>query len=237
MLYVFLNQHADKPQPESSYQDKVVTEGDPVQLNCSVMGNPSPSYTWRCPSDSHCTSNGSVFVRKSIQLSEKGLYTCSVNNIMGNVTIFFNVDVRRKFFVWSSPFFRFSLLVFLESKLLKSSYSNVLITAVMYMWHWFWTSCHLSNTLFVFTFIPHPTLCSQLHHVLYGRSSFLHFYCRCCGGSSIPILQTDSNGTVQPEGCFPSSQATQGFAQLRVACRKNMCGQSGASVLPAMWAD
>ncbi|GLD68262.1 uncharacterized protein AKAME5_001957300, partial [Lates japonicus] len=71
-----------------------ITEGSPLQLNCTAVGNPSPSYTWMLLPSSLLPSNSSVLTIKSVA-SERGCqYTCEVSNVVGNVTVMFNVDVK-----------------------------------------------------------------------------------------------------------------------------------------------
>ncbi|XP_070827082.1 vascular cell adhesion protein 1-like isoform X2 [Chaetodon trifascialis] len=85
-----------KPQRnDSSHPDPIIiTEGSPLQLNCTAVGNPSPSYTWLLPSDGLSTTNSSVLTISSIRTADKGRYTCSVRNAVDALTVTFNVDVR-----------------------------------------------------------------------------------------------------------------------------------------------
>ncbi|XP_044044059.1 vascular cell adhesion protein 1-like [Siniperca chuatsi] len=85
-----------KPQLEgTSHPDPItITEGNPLQLNCSAVGNPSPSYTWMLPSGRASPSSGSVLTISSVAAEHKGQYTCSVSNNVGNVTVKYNVDVK-----------------------------------------------------------------------------------------------------------------------------------------------
>ncbi|XP_044044047.1 vascular cell adhesion protein 1-like isoform X2 [Siniperca chuatsi] len=88
-----------KPQLEgTSHPDPItITEGNPLQLNCSAVGNPSPSYTWMLPSGRASPSSGSVLTISSVAAEHKGQYTCSVSNNVGNVTVKYNVDVKVTF--------------------------------------------------------------------------------------------------------------------------------------------
>ena len=103
-----LNQHTDEPQLKgSSHPDPItVTKGDPLQLNCSAVGNPSPSYNWTLPSASGSPFSGDILTIESVTLEHKGQYTCSVHNDVGTVTMKFNVDVKGEFKVLSFSFFR-----------------------------------------------------------------------------------------------------------------------------------
>ncbi|KAL3996753.1 hypothetical protein ACER0C_009409 [Sarotherodon galilaeus] len=70
-----------------------ITEGDTLHLNCSSVGNPSPSYTWTLPTNSPSYS-GSVLTIKSVGFEHEGQYICTVSNTVGTVTKEFNVDVQ-----------------------------------------------------------------------------------------------------------------------------------------------
>ncbi|KAK9540704.1 hypothetical protein VZT92_003141 [Zoarces viviparus] len=85
-----------QPQLEgSSHADPItVTEGNPLQLSCSAVGNPSPSYAWTPPPQSTSTSNSSNITINSATLADEGKYTCSVSNSVGTVTVEFSVDVQ-----------------------------------------------------------------------------------------------------------------------------------------------
>ncbi|XP_063331229.1 intercellular adhesion molecule 1-like [Pelmatolapia mariae] len=76
-----------------------ITEGDTLHLNCSSVGNPSPSYTWTLPTDSPSYS-GSVLTIKSAGFEHKGQYICTVSNTVGTVTKEFNVDVQASHLKW-----------------------------------------------------------------------------------------------------------------------------------------
>ncbi|XP_025764051.1 carcinoembryonic antigen-related cell adhesion molecule 20 isoform X2 [Oreochromis niloticus] len=70
-----------------------ITEGDTLHLNCSSVGNPSPSYTWTLPTNSPSYS-GSVLTIKSVGFEHEGQYICTVSNTVGTVTKEFNIDVQ-----------------------------------------------------------------------------------------------------------------------------------------------
>ncbi|XP_019211246.1 vascular cell adhesion protein 1 isoform X2 [Oreochromis niloticus] len=70
-----------------------ITEGDTLHLNCSSVGNPSPSYTWTLPTNSSSYS-GSVLTIKSVGFEHEGQYICTVSNTVGTVTKEFNIDVQ-----------------------------------------------------------------------------------------------------------------------------------------------
>ncbi|KAA8595273.1 hypothetical protein FQN60_012408, partial [Etheostoma spectabile] len=85
-----------EPQLEGFYPGRItVTEGYPLQLNCSAVGNPSPSYTWMLPSANISSSspNGSVLSINSVTSEDEGWYVCSVSNDVGTVTVTFDVLV------------------------------------------------------------------------------------------------------------------------------------------------
>uniref|UniRef100_A0A3Q0TBI7 Ig-like domain-containing protein n=1 Tax=Amphilophus citrinellus TaxID=61819 RepID=A0A3Q0TBI7_AMPCI len=73
--------------------------GDTLHLNCSSVGNPSPTYTWTLPSDKASSYNGSVLTIKSVGFKHEGQYTCTVTNTAGTVTKEFDVDVQALAFV------------------------------------------------------------------------------------------------------------------------------------------
>uniref|UniRef100_A0A669ENR5 Ig-like domain-containing protein n=1 Tax=Oreochromis niloticus TaxID=8128 RepID=A0A669ENR5_ORENI len=70
-----------------------ITEGDTLHLNCSSVGNPSPSYTWTLSTNSSSYS-GSVLTIKSVGFEHEGQYICTVSNTVGTVTKEFNIDVQ-----------------------------------------------------------------------------------------------------------------------------------------------
>ncbi|XP_006804400.1 cell adhesion molecule 4-like isoform X3 [Neolamprologus brichardi] len=71
-----------------------ITEGDTLHLNCSSVGNPSPSYNWTRPKNSSSSYTGSVLTITSVGFEHKGQYICTVSNTVGTVTKEFNVDVQ-----------------------------------------------------------------------------------------------------------------------------------------------
>ncbi|KAK9540703.1 hypothetical protein VZT92_003140 [Zoarces viviparus] len=72
----------------------IVVKGGRLELSCSAVGNPSPSYTWTLPPESTSTSNSSILTINSATFADEGNYTCSVSNGIGNVTVQFDVAVR-----------------------------------------------------------------------------------------------------------------------------------------------
>ncbi|KAK2918689.1 hypothetical protein Q8A73_003060 [Channa argus] len=85
----------------TSHPDSItitITEGRPLKLNCSALGNPPPTYTWKLTvTDANRSSiSGSVLTISSVTSADKGKYSCTVNNTMGIQTVTFNVDVQRK---------------------------------------------------------------------------------------------------------------------------------------------
>ncbi|KAL3996798.1 contactin 4 [Sarotherodon galilaeus] len=79
-----------------------ITEGDTLNLNCSSVGNPSPSYTWTLPTNSPSYS-GSVLTIKSVSFEHKGQYICTVSNTVGTVTKEFNIDVQASTVIIHQP--------------------------------------------------------------------------------------------------------------------------------------
>uniref|UniRef100_UPI003AAC7366 cell adhesion molecule CEACAM20-like n=1 Tax=Centroberyx gerrardi TaxID=166262 RepID=UPI003AAC7366 len=70
-----------------------ITAGDTLQLNCSAMGNPSPSYSWTLPK-APSPSSASVLTIDSVDFDHEGQYICVASNNLGNITVMFNVDVQ-----------------------------------------------------------------------------------------------------------------------------------------------
>ncbi|XP_062282307.1 vascular cell adhesion protein 1-like [Scomber scombrus] len=85
-----------KPQlKESPDPERItLTIGDPLHLNCSSEGNPSPSYTWRLPSTSRPPFSDSTLSIEAVTSTDGGQYICLVSNSVGNVTKEFTVDVN-----------------------------------------------------------------------------------------------------------------------------------------------
>ncbi|XP_067441357.1 intercellular adhesion molecule 1-like isoform X3 [Thunnus thynnus] len=82
----------------SSHLDLItVTKGDHLQLDCSAVGNPRPSYNWMLPSATGSPFSDDILTIESVTLEHKGQYTCSVHNNIGTVTVKFNVDVKESY--------------------------------------------------------------------------------------------------------------------------------------------
>lgn len=99
-LMTFLLHHdTDKPQLNGSQSPDpiTVTEGEPLQLDCSAVGNPEPSYIWSSPSSNSCSSVESVFMIVSVTPADEGQYTCIVRNDVGTTSVEFNVTVTGEF--------------------------------------------------------------------------------------------------------------------------------------------
>nr|XP_020478396.1 cell adhesion molecule 1-like isoform X3 [Monopterus albus] len=71
-----------------------VKKGDPLQLNCSAVGNPRPSYTWMLPLAQPSSFSDSVLTIDSVTSVNQGQYNCTVSNSVGTITVHFNVDVQ-----------------------------------------------------------------------------------------------------------------------------------------------
>ncbi|XP_071359870.1 vascular cell adhesion protein 1-like [Trachinotus anak] len=86
-----------KPQKGGlSHPDPIsITEGESLSLNCSAVGNPSPSYTWTLPSASRPHSNSNPLVIHSVTSKEEGQYTCLASNDLGRINVTFNVVVKQ----------------------------------------------------------------------------------------------------------------------------------------------
>uniref|UniRef100_A0A3Q3LJ07 Ig-like domain-containing protein n=1 Tax=Mastacembelus armatus TaxID=205130 RepID=A0A3Q3LJ07_9TELE len=95
------------PQAVNSLSHEInVTEGDTLHLNCSAVGNPSPSYNWSGPTH-HISpfNNISVLTIKSVHADSAGQYNCTVENNMGKVNVLFTVHVKGG----SCPVFTFEI--------------------------------------------------------------------------------------------------------------------------------
>nr|XP_057946843.1 vascular cell adhesion protein 1-like [Doryrhamphus excisus] len=74
-----------------------LTVGDPLHLNCSVEGNPSPLYTWTHPLAASSPIIGDVFSVASVTMEHHGQYICSASNSIGTTTVYFNVEVQANY--------------------------------------------------------------------------------------------------------------------------------------------
>ncbi|KAM3622684.1 uncharacterized protein V6R79_001896 [Siganus canaliculatus] len=74
-----------------------VTEGSPLQLDCSAVGNPAPTVTWTLPSGERRVHVDGVLVLNSTTSEDGGQYTCSVLNALGSVSRLFSVHVDRSY--------------------------------------------------------------------------------------------------------------------------------------------
>ncbi|XP_038568796.1 vascular cell adhesion protein 1-like [Micropterus salmoides] len=85
-----------KPHLKGSWHpDPVITlEGNPLQLNCSAVGNPSPLYTWTFPLASTPVSGRTLLTINSVTTADEGQYTCSVSNDVGSLKVKFEVVVQ-----------------------------------------------------------------------------------------------------------------------------------------------
>uniref|UniRef100_G3Q7E2 Ig-like domain-containing protein n=1 Tax=Gasterosteus aculeatus TaxID=69293 RepID=G3Q7E2_GASAC len=79
----------------SSHPDTIrVREGELLRLNCSAVANPPPTYTWTYPSGRREASHADVLTINSTTVSDGGKFTCSVVNLLGNVTKEFDVELQ-----------------------------------------------------------------------------------------------------------------------------------------------
>uniref|UniRef100_A0A3Q1EQS0 Ig-like domain-containing protein n=1 Tax=Acanthochromis polyacanthus TaxID=80966 RepID=A0A3Q1EQS0_9TELE len=171
-----------------------ITEGQSLQLNCSAVGNPSPSYEWTIPPDSQSyhsvvfDASFSVVTIKSVGFEHKGQYTCNVSSEDRTESVTFTVDVQGEF----HPSRSFSVVSETQIKFTMTLF-NIL--------HLFDIYCSL---FLVSLPIPPTHLCRQHHPIHYtwcGNSC-------CCdhrhsGNGILWVLQTQQSGTVQLEGRIP----------------------------------
>lgn len=99
LMTFLLHRDTDKPQLNGSRSlDPItVTEGELLQLTCSAVGNPEPSYIWVSPSSYIIHSDKSFFMIESVTPADEGQYTCIVRNDVGNTTVVFDVTVTGEF--------------------------------------------------------------------------------------------------------------------------------------------
>lgn len=87
--------HYKPYQDRPSHSDPViVTNGYPLHLNCSAVGNPTPTYHWTVPSSVPRVFNGSDFTVNSATFEHGGQYICTVFNDIGYHQVTFNVQVQ-----------------------------------------------------------------------------------------------------------------------------------------------
>ncbi|XP_072239791.1 uncharacterized protein [Leuresthes tenuis] len=79
----------------SGNRERTIKEGETLQLNCSAVGNPEPSYTWILPFSGK-PYNDSVLTVGSVGLEHKGEYICKVNNSIKEIPVTFNIQVEPK---------------------------------------------------------------------------------------------------------------------------------------------
>ena len=88
-VYVF-------PQFVLTPEDKTVTGGASVSLQCSAAGVPHPDISWQKDSGSdfpaarerrmHVEADTSTYVISNVQAGDMGVYTCTATNLAGSVT-------------------------------------------------------------------------------------------------------------------------------------------------------
>ena len=84
-----------------SDQNQTVTVNidEAVILNCTVSASPDLVYNWSFPdSCSSCpnTSNDSVLIFTTEDVTDSGEYTCIAENDYGNISMIFDVTVASK---------------------------------------------------------------------------------------------------------------------------------------------
>uniref|UniRef100_A0A3P8X192 Ig-like domain-containing protein n=1 Tax=Cynoglossus semilaevis TaxID=244447 RepID=A0A3P8X192_CYNSE len=86
----------EKPSLLDRY-DVIVEEGRPLHLDCTAEGNPQPSYQWVLLPDSVQAPDSSIINITAAAPEHSGLYTCSVTNDLGTLTVDFMVKVKGEF--------------------------------------------------------------------------------------------------------------------------------------------
>lgn len=94
---------SDPPSQISELEDSVVTVGSDVSLKCSSKGNPQPEYFWEYYNSSNVAEkheDGVTYLSiTNATAKNMGLYTCRVENNIGNVskTVKLTVEGRPSF--------------------------------------------------------------------------------------------------------------------------------------------
>lgn len=132
--------HPDKPRLISPSDPAVITitTGSRLELNCSAVGQPAPSYAWTHPSDAASFTNTSIYSIKSVTSVDKGLYTCNVSNSMGTVAVNFTVHVQGECYC----VFRGHLLMREEAYLAKVFFFFFSPPTRHRQQHWIVLDCH-----------------------------------------------------------------------------------------------
>ena len=86
------------PSSITPIQNKTVTEGDNVTLNCMASGTPPPTVSWVKVSSGQ-RLNRSELVLTNINRSEAGEYRCDASNECGNASETASIDVQCKLFM------------------------------------------------------------------------------------------------------------------------------------------
>ncbi|XP_041640276.1 basement membrane proteoglycan-like [Cheilinus undulatus] len=73
---------------------KDAVEGDKLELNCTCIGNPTPSYNWTHPSGRPFPFTGSILIIDSVTTEDSGRFTCRAINSVGSFKVEFDVNVR-----------------------------------------------------------------------------------------------------------------------------------------------
>ena len=84
-----------------SEQNETITVSinEALILNCTVSSSPDAVYSWSFPDTcSSCpdTSNDSVLIFTTQNITDSGKYTCVAENQYGNISVTFNVTVISK---------------------------------------------------------------------------------------------------------------------------------------------
>lgn len=96
VFFFLLHHRSDKPRLISTSSPGTITviQGYPLELNCSAVGKPNPLYMWTRLDNARFFSNTSVYSIEYVSFDDEGLYSCTVSNSMGTVTVNFNVEVK-----------------------------------------------------------------------------------------------------------------------------------------------
>ena len=76
-------------------QNQTAKEGQSISLYCSAAGYPKPKYQWVF--ENKTVSSSSVFTISNVFRRNEGVYSCMVQNSLGEVTLILYLNVLGKF--------------------------------------------------------------------------------------------------------------------------------------------
>lgn len=95
------------PKFTKELKDVIASDGEPLQLNCHVSGDPLPQIVWT-KNGKKLTSSDVIDIKyksgiASLRINElfpedSGSYVCTAKNSMGETSTLCNLDVKSEFF-------------------------------------------------------------------------------------------------------------------------------------------